>query len=160
LLLARQREGGSVKARGRQRSDSTHVLAKIRLLNRIEGVEETVRATQNVLAVAAPEWLTEHMQERWGERDEHGVENDRLPDGTHAREASALVIGKDGRTLLTAIGASSSPAWVRDIPAVHTVRRFWGQQFLREEGELPWRETTHLPASGDGINAPSDPEAQ
>jgi hypothetical protein len=35
------REGGYLKGRGRQRSDFTHVLAKIRALNRVEGVEET-----------------------------------------------------------------------------------------------------------------------
>jgi transposase len=57
LLLMRLREGGYLKARGRQRSDSTHVLAKIRALNRIEGVGETFRAALNSLAVAAPEWL-------------------------------------------------------------------------------------------------------
>src|SRR5258708_30120062 len=33
LLLMRLREGGYLKARGRQRSDSTHVLPKIRALN-------------------------------------------------------------------------------------------------------------------------------
>ena len=44
LLLTRLREGGYLKARGRQRSDSTHVLAKIRTLNRVEGVGETFRA--------------------------------------------------------------------------------------------------------------------
>jgi transposase len=56
LLLARLREGGYVKARGHQRSDSTHVLAKIRTLNHVEVVGETFRATLNVLAVVAPEW--------------------------------------------------------------------------------------------------------
>jgi transposase len=68
LLLARLQDGGYVKARGRQRSDSTPVLAKIRRLNRIEGVGETFRATLNALAVAAPEWLIDHRQESWVER--------------------------------------------------------------------------------------------
>ena len=160
LLLAQLREGGDVKACGRQRSDSTHVLAKIRSLNRVEVVGETFRATLNVLAVVAPEWLMQQMQEGWVERDEHGVENDRLPDGKQAREAYALVIGKDGGSLLTAISAASSPAWLRDIPAVQTLRRVWVQQFFWEEGELRWRETTTLPAAGDCINSPYDPEAQ
>ena len=39
--------------------NSTHVLAKIRLLNRVEGVGETFRAALNSLAVVAPEWLKE-----------------------------------------------------------------------------------------------------
>jgi transposase len=40
LLLTRLREEGYLKVRGRQRSDSTHVLAKIRRLNRIGGWEK------------------------------------------------------------------------------------------------------------------------
>ena len=43
-LLARCRELGLVKARGRQRSDTTHVLAAVRLLNWLELVGETLRA--------------------------------------------------------------------------------------------------------------------
>jgi transposase len=160
LLLARLQEGGYIKARGRQRSDSTHVLAKIRSLNRVEVVGETFRATLNVLAVAAPEWLTEQMQEGWVERYEHCVEDYRLPDGKQAREAYALVIGKDGNTLLNAIYASSAPAWLRALPAVQTLRRVWVQQFFWEEGELRWRERTNLPAAGDCINSPYDPEAR
>src|SRR5437868_1305653 len=42
-LLACCRERGWLKARGRQRTDSTHVLAAIRALNRIEVVAETMR---------------------------------------------------------------------------------------------------------------------
>src|SRR5260370_25006874 len=71
LLLARLKEGGYVKARGRQRSDSTHVLAKIRRLNRIEEVGETFRATLNALAVAAPQWLLGQMEESLVQLSEH-----------------------------------------------------------------------------------------
>ena len=46
-----------IKARGRQRMDSTHVLAAVRTLNRLERVGETLRATLNKLATVAPEWL-------------------------------------------------------------------------------------------------------
>lgn len=159
LLLARLREGGYVKARGHQRSDSTHVLAKLRSLNRVEVVGETFRATLNVLAVAAPQWLTEQMQEGWVDRYEHAVEDYRLPDGKQAREAYALVIGQDGKTLLDAIYAPSAPTWVRDLPAVQTLRRVWVQQFFWQEGELRWREMSNLPAAGDCINSPYDPEA-
>jgi transposase len=40
-VLEAAREGGLLKARGRQRTDSTHVLAAIRTLNRLELVGET-----------------------------------------------------------------------------------------------------------------------
>jgi transposase len=48
---------GLLKARARQRTDSTHVLAATRDLNRLELVGETLRATLNALATVAPEWL-------------------------------------------------------------------------------------------------------
>ena len=44
LLLTKLREHGYLKTRGQQRTDSTHVLAKVRSLNRVEGVGETFRA--------------------------------------------------------------------------------------------------------------------
>jgi transposase len=86
LLLTRLREGGYLKGRGRQGSDSTHVLAKIGALNRVEGVGETFRATLNSLAVAAPEWLQGQIQAEWVDRYEHGIEDYRLPTGKQARE--------------------------------------------------------------------------
>ncbi len=57
LLLDRLKELGLVKAGGRQRTDSTHVLARIRGLNRLELAGETVRAALEALAAAVPDWL-------------------------------------------------------------------------------------------------------
>jgi transposase len=56
-LLARCRALSLLKARGRQRTDATHVLAAIRELNRLERVGETLRAALNELAALAPDWL-------------------------------------------------------------------------------------------------------
>ena len=99
LLLTRLREAGYLKVRGRQRSDSTHVLAKIRSLNRVEGVGETFRAALNSLAVAAPEWLKGQLQADWVDRYQYRIEDYRLPVGKQAREDYAVVIGKDGASL-------------------------------------------------------------
>jgi transposase len=44
------------KPRGRQRADSTHVVAAARSLNRLERVEETLRAALEELAGIAPGW--------------------------------------------------------------------------------------------------------
>jgi transposase len=53
-LLAQFRTHGFLKARGKQRTDATHVLAAIRVLNRLECVGETMRAALNSLAIVAP----------------------------------------------------------------------------------------------------------
>lgn len=53
-VLDAAREDGLLKARGRQRTDSTHVLAAIRSLNRLELLAETLCAALNDIAVVAP----------------------------------------------------------------------------------------------------------
>ena len=55
-LLDRFRGLGLLKAHGRQRTDSTHVLAAVRALNRLELVRETLRHALDVLATIAPAW--------------------------------------------------------------------------------------------------------
>jgi transposase len=64
-LLERLAGIGLVKAGGRQRTDSTHVLGAIRGLNRLELAGETLRAALEALAVAAPDWLTGVIGPSW-----------------------------------------------------------------------------------------------
>lgn len=68
LMLRRFREAGLLKARGQQRTDSTHVLAAIQTLNRLECVGETLRHALNVLAVVAPDWLRSQVPSEWFDR--------------------------------------------------------------------------------------------
>jgi transposase len=67
-LLTWCRDRHLVKARGRQRTDSTHSLAAVRALNRIEVVGETLRHALNSLAVVAPEWLRAVSPPAWRDR--------------------------------------------------------------------------------------------
>ncbi|MBK7599779.1 MAG: transposase [Acidobacteria bacterium] len=48
LLLCRERK--LLKERGRQRTDSTHIIAAVRQLSRVENVGETMRQALNILA--------------------------------------------------------------------------------------------------------------
>jgi transposase len=57
LMLVRFAERGWLKARGRQRTDSTQVLAKIRALNRVLCVAQTLAHVLAVLALCWPRWL-------------------------------------------------------------------------------------------------------
>src|SRR3712207_5427248 len=74
-LLVRGRELGLLKVRGRQRTDATHVLASIRMLNRLELVGETLRAALNELATLAPDWLRGAAACAWYERYARRVED-------------------------------------------------------------------------------------
>src|SRR5207302_1274034 len=67
MLLAQLKTRGLLKARGRQRTDSTHVLAAIHVVNRLELVGETVRQALNSLAVVAPAWLQEQIAADWSD---------------------------------------------------------------------------------------------
>ncbi|NEQ33342.1 MAG: transposase [Leptolyngbya sp. SIO4C5] len=56
LMLVRLQQAGLLKAGGQQRSDSTHVVAAVRAMNRIEFLGETVRYVLNAFAEIAPTW--------------------------------------------------------------------------------------------------------
>jgi transposase len=90
------KERGWLNSRGRQRTDSTHVLAKIRALNRAECVIETLRHALNVLAVVAPDWLRGQVQPDWLDRYELRAEEYRPPKGEEKRQQFLHQVGQDG----------------------------------------------------------------
>jgi transposase len=95
VMLEHLGERGLVKARGKQRTDSTHVLAAIRSLNHLELVGETLRAALN--ARSAPEWLARQNRPDWAERYGARVEQYRLPKGEAARQALGEAMGEPRR---------------------------------------------------------------
>lgn len=99
-LLETAKAHGWVQAKGRQRTDSTHVLAAVRTLNRLELVGETLRHALNVLAEVAPEWLRGWVPAEWYDRYSQRIEGYRLPPTQQARDAYAQLVGADGATLL------------------------------------------------------------
>src|SRR5262244_949712 len=102
-LLERCRALGLLTARGQQRTDSTHFLAAIRVLNRLELVAETLRAALNAVATVAPDWLQALTPLAWYERSSRRIEESRLPKATAAREAYAQTVGEDGFQFLDAL---------------------------------------------------------
>jgi transposase len=159
-LLTLAQTQGLLKARGRQRTDSTHVHAAIRVLNRLERVGETLRAALNSLAVVAPAWVQALAPLEWYDRYESRVENDHLPKTAEARKALAAVIGGDGQTLLHAIEAAVDQPWLREVPAVKTLRQVWTEQYIEVNGQLSWREVKDMPSPAALIASPYDPEAR
>jgi transposase len=160
-LLVRLRDRGLVKARGRQRTDSTHVLAAVRALNRLERIGETLRAALNETAVMAPAWLQTLAPAAWYERYGRRVENYRLPKTDAEREELAAIIGADGQTLLQAIDSrAGEQPWLAQIPAVQVLRQVWVEQFVETDGRLRWRTVQEMPAPATMISSPYDPEAR
>jgi transposase len=148
-----------IKARGRQRTDSTHILAPVRALNRLEVVGEAMRHALNTLAVVVPEWLWAVSDPEWRDRYARRAEDDRLPTTQAARAALALTIGYDGWRLLAAVDHVETPPWLREVPAVDTLRRVWIQNYWWDGAQLRWREADNIPPAARFISSPYDPEA-
>jgi transposase len=133
LLLEKLLEGckqrGYLKARGRQRTDSTHVLGALRLLSKWERTAETRRAALNALASADPEWLTEHADPQWFERYGRCIEDQRLPKGKEAREEYLKTVGADGIRLLAHLTTAATATDGKQLAAI--------QQRLTATGVLP-----------------------
>src|SRR3954453_9691559 len=159
-LLAACRAQGLLRRRGRQRTDSTHVLGALRLLNRLEQVAETMRAALDALAVAAPDWLRAHTPADWFERYGRRVEEYRLPQGQAARQAFARQVGEDGMRLLTTVFAPEAPPALRALPAVEILRRTWVQRYLVWEGQVRLREPKDQPPAAAQIVSPYEDEAR
>ena len=158
-LLTALQERGFLKARGQQRTDSTHVLAAIRTLNRLECIGETMRAALNDVAAAAPIWLREQLDPRWAERYQQRVQEYRLPKSKADRVRHAEVIGTDGFALLAAVYAPAAPPALRTLPAVEVLRRVWIQQFAAPSEPARWRDNAELPPAAALIQSPHDAEA-
>ena len=78
-LLERCATAGLLNRQGGQRTDSTHVLASIRTLSRLELIGETLRAALNEIAATEPMWLQEVAPTRWHDCYDRRIENSRLP---------------------------------------------------------------------------------
>jgi transposase len=155
---------GWIKARGTQRTDSTHVLAAIRTLHRLECVLEAMHAALNQLSQAAPTWVQQWVTREWYDR--YGLRSDqvRLPKEASKREALARQVGVDGYQLLDRVWAAESAPYLRTLPALEALRQIWVQQYYRCTvpglEALRWRTTDEQPPAALRITSPYELEAR
>lgn len=159
-LLQLLKEQGVLKGRGRQRTDSTHVLAAIRELSRLELVGTTVHHALTTLATVVPEWLRSVVPPEWSQRYDRRWEDYRLPKTEAERLALGEEVGRDGMFLLTALYGPDVPSWLRNIPAVELLRCVWVQNFYQDDGLLRWRRAQNIPPAAKAICSPFDAEAR
>ncbi|MER5619385.1 transposase, partial [Streptomyces sp. NPDC002215] len=151
---------GLLKTAGRQRTDSTHVLAATHALNRLELVVETLRAALNEIAQASGDWLAVHARSDWFDRYTSRPEDRRFPTRWAARIEHGDEAGTDGSALLTALWSPSAPPGLRALPQVELLRRVWVQQFQYVDGCVKWREPKNLPPARIRYCAPYDLDAR
>ena len=157
-MLERFKSRGLLKVRGKQRTDSTHVLGAVHDLHLLELVGETLRATLDDLAAVVPEWVRHVAHPTWFKRYAHRIEDGRLPKSREKREALALEIGADGFVLLDALDAPGAPMAARDLPMVQILRDVWRVHYARDGGGPRWRAGSELPPVGERLQSPYDPE--
>jgi transposase len=163
-FLAACNARGWIKTRGTQRTDSTHVLAAIRTLHRLECVLEAMHYALNQLSAAVPAWVQQHVLLDWYPR--YGLRSDqtRLPKDVSKREALARQVGTDGYQLLAWVQTTDPSLGLRDLPALEALRQIWLQQYYRCTvpgfEALRWRTSDEQPPSAVRIASPYDLEAR
>lgn len=167
-LLVRCRELGLVKARGQQRTDSTRVLAAIRVLNRLELIGETIRAALNELSRVAPTWVQSVVPSDWYERYGRRIEDDRLPQSQEKRARYAQTLGEDGFRLLALLADATVPVAWRTLPTITTLQVVLARHY--EQGpqlcagqtiqQIRFKENRELPKAAEGIESPYDRDAR
>lgn len=162
-FLERFKSKDLLKAGGRQRTDSTHVLAAIHNLNRIELVGQTLQQTLDMLAVFVPHWVQAHLPSEWWQRYSQRIDDYRLPKKTNERQAYAEMIGRDGVFLLNLLDQASVDDEVKHHEKVLQLYRVWQEQYefsLDGANPLRWREKGQLPCAAERLVSPHDADAR
>jgi transposase len=167
-FLQRCRASGLLKERGKQRTDATYVLAAIRVMNRLELVAETLRATLNALATSAPLWLRQRVPADWYERYSRRIEDFRLPKGAEKRVEYAQRVGEDGFQLLDWLERSDAPSEATSLAEVNTLRLTWARHYSRGDDQndgssskrVRFKNNRELGRASGAIESPYDTEAR
>jgi hypothetical protein len=145
---------GLVKAGGKQRTDSTHVVAAVAALTRLQLAGESVRAALEALAAAHPAWLEQRIcVADFARRYGTPMTSWRLPLSRAGQDELAIAYARDGYALLEAVYDSAAPPWLRELPAMDVLRRVLVQNYARTitgNGQEVIRRREKEP-DGDGL---------
>ena len=139
-----------VKSRGKQRTDATHVLAAIRVMNRLEQVGETMRAALNELATEVPIWLQSVAPAEWYKRYGRRIEDDRLPQSKAGREAYGQTVGEDGFYLLDLVAQPDAPAGLNKLSMIEALWLVWERHYERKEEQVRFKNKKELSNASPG----------
>src|SRR5438045_4451546 len=128
-ILQLCRERGWLKARGKQRTDATAVLARVGALSSLEILGESMRDTLDAIAEQEPDWLQAHLNPEWFDRYVDRFELARLPKSETQRQLLCQLVGQDVAHLLASIDEGSTPESVRSLPEVTLLRQVFAQHY-------------------------------
>lgn len=159
-MLAQFKAKGLLKARGRQRTDSTHILGAVRQLNQLELVHETLRYALNDLAAHAPEWLSSWVSSEWFDRYSQRTSHYLLPKAKAKRKRWAEQVGEDGLHLLAKVYHAPDHPQLAELTSIELLRQIWVQNFYLENGQTRLRDPEDQPPSSQQISSPYDADVR
>jgi IS5 family transposase len=139
-ILQLSRERGWLKAGGKQRTDATAVLARVRALSSLESVGESMRATLNALAEQEPAWLQAHLNPAWVDRYVHRFELARFPKAETQRQLLREQAGQDVAQWLASLDQPQTPQAVREVAEVALLRQIFAQHYQQQGQQVHWRD--------------------
>jgi transposase len=157
LQVCRERDW--LKARGKQRTDATAILARVRALSSLESVGESMRAALNALAEQEPEWVQAHLNPAWFERYVHRFELARFPKAETQRRLLREQVGTDVGQLLACIDEAQTSESVRRLPSVTLLRQVFAQHYEQQGQQIHWRDGPAV-SNAERVVSPYDPEAR
>lgn len=158
-ILELSKKRGWLKGGGKQRTDSTAILAWVRNLNSLESVGESMRAALNDLAQEAPGWVVEHLNPDWFDRYIHRFEMARFPKQESKQLALRTQVGEDVQQLLRDLAHHETPEALRQLSAVTRLRQVFEQHYEEKQGHVQWRDGPAV-SNEERIVSPYDPEAR
>lgn len=158
-ILQLSRERGWLKARGKQRTDATAVLARVRALSSLESVGESMRAALNAIAEQEPTWLRAHLNPAWEERYVHRFELARFPKAETERTLLRAQVGQDVTQLLASLDEPQAPQAARELAEVALLRQIFAQHYEQQGQQMHWRDGPAV-SNEDRIVSPYDPQAR
>jgi IS5 family transposase len=146
---------GLIRKRGKQRTDSSHLLGAVERMSRLELTWETLRVALRELHRAAPTWYEQTIPAAF-----HDAYHERQSDWRLTKDEVQQALqqaGADGYWLLERIDAPA-PEPAQQLPAVVTLRTVLDQQC---EPTAAGVQAKKVPIKGkDIIATPHDPEAR
>jgi transposase len=158
-ILQLCRERGWLKAGGKQRTDATAVLARVRALSSLESVGESMRAALNAVAARDPQWLQAHLNPEWFDRYVHRFELVRFPKAETQRQLLRQQVGEDVAHLLACLQEVQTPPSLRSLPEVTLLRQVFAQHYEQEGDQIRWRDGPAV-SNEQRIVSPYDPQAR
>jgi transposase len=128
---------GFLKKRGKQRTDSTHIIGCVARLTRLELVWETLRVALRALKKAHSEWYDQHIPAVFDEKYCQRQSDWRLSSQEITVEMKKA--GTDGYWLLDLV-SERGPTAARELPEVVVLEQVLSQQYERQNRRVGVRQ--------------------